>query len=173
MLPTTTHVHVHTVALDLTPMQQPSTPMNWPAELRALAQNEDRTAAVAALQASLQGCANAHPIVDTRLVRSRALVWRNGGRVPASSSFEHTRVTIPLVSVLKSSAEVADVFGRFLADSGRYQGSFLLACVQEAGLGEQKAMLARLPHEQRAAALDALCGHISPDSVQDVIIALP
>jgi hypothetical protein len=196
LLPEVAHAHVHTIALDLAPMEHPTTQLNWPAELKALAEEPNSAAAVAGLQARLRDCERhawpgelgrrsgpddsrlssrdeARPLVDTRLIRSHGLVWRSGSHVPVSGTYEHIQTTLPLVDLLRTRRDVAAAFGRCLADPERYQNSFLLTCVQQAGLAEQMAMLAGVPQEEQSDALDALYGHVHLDKGQAVIIALP
>jgi hypothetical protein len=173
LLSSEAHAHVHTIVLDLAPMEDPSTPLNWPAELKALAETPDNTAVVAGLQARLRDCSRGLPSVDTRLIVGRGLVWRNGSRVPVSGTYEHIRTTLPLVTFLETNHVVAAAFGRCLADPVRHQSDFLQTCVEAAGLKEQQAMLARVPEEQRAHATDALYGNVDLESGIAVIIALP
>jgi hypothetical protein len=167
------HAHVHTVALDLAPMQQPSTKLNWPVELQTLAQEPDSAAIITGLQDRLGDYGDTHLSIDTRLVHSRGLVWRNGHRVPVSGTWEHTHTTIPLVGLMRACREVAAAFGRCLADPEHQQNSFLRTCVEAAGLAEPQAMLAALPPEEQADAVDALYGQVRLESGQAVIIALP
>ena len=172
LLPEVPHAHVHTVALDVAPMEQASAGLNWPAELKALAEDPENTSVVARFQGRLGRGGNGRPSVDRRLVPSHGLVRRNGHRLPVSHTYEHIRTTLPLVAYLRDSARLVEAFGRCLADPGRFQSSFLLACVEEAGLAEPEAMLAGVPPEERARAADALYGHVSLDVQQEIIIAL-
>ena len=182
LLPEVAHAHVHTVALDLAPMEGESTQLNWPAELQALADEPDSAAVVTALQARvrdsgrpsrLADCNEARPLVGTKLIRSGGLVWRSGRRVLVSSTYEHIHTTLPLVDLLCTRRDVAAAFGRCLADPERYQNAFLLTCVEQAGLTEQVAMLTSVPREEQADAVDALYGHVNQDKGQALIIALP
>jgi hypothetical protein len=183
LLPEVAHAHVHTVALDLAPMERESTQLNWPAELQALAEEPDSAVVVTGLQAAclrdsgrpsrLADRDEARPLLETKLVRSRGLVWRSGRRVLVSGTYEHIRTTLSLVDLLRTRHDVAAAFGRCLADPERYQNAFLLTCVVQAGLTEQIAMLTSVPREEQADAVDALYGHVNLDKGQALIIALP
>jgi hypothetical protein len=172
LLPEIPHAHVHTVALDVAPMEQASAGLNWPAELKALAEDPDNTSVVARFQGRLGHDGNSRPSVDTRLVPSHGLIRRNGHPLPVSHTYEHTRTTLPLIAYLRDSAKLVGAFGRCLANPERHQGNFLLACVEEADLAEPEAMLASLRPEERARAAEALYGHVDLDAQQEVIIAL-
>jgi hypothetical protein len=172
LLPEVPHAHVHTIALDVAPMEQASAGLNWPAELKALAEDPENTSVVARFQGCLGRYGNGRPSVDIRLVPSHGLVRRNGHRLPVSHTYEHIRTTLPLTIYLRDSAKLVGAFGRCLANPERHQGNFLLACVEEAGLAEPEAMLASLPPEERARTAEALYGHVSLDTQQEIIIAL-
>jgi hypothetical protein len=173
LLPDVAHVHVHTAVLDLTPMQQASTQLNWPAELQALADDPDSEAVIAGFRDRLADYGNARPSADTRLVPSRGLIWRTGERLPTGGTYEHTQTIIPLIGLMRASPEVTAAFGRCLAGSKPQQNAFLLACIEKAGLTEQQAMIDSMPQEQQDEAVDAMYGHINLESGRPVIIALP
>lgn len=173
LLPGVAHAHVYSAALDLSPMQQESTNLNWPDELQALAREPDNATVITKLQERLSSDLKARPSVSTRLVRSRGLVWRDGGRVPVSGVYERVHTLIPLISYLKTHPEVAAGFGRCLADPEHQQTAFLLTCTAAAGLTEHRTILAGLPPEERADAIDALYGHVRLEPGRAVIIALP
>ena len=154
-------------------MYQPSTQLNWPAELQALAEDPEAEAVVAAFQRRVPEQRDPRPAVSTQLVRSSGLVSRTGARLPVSASYEHTVTTIPAIRLLKKHPDVAAAFGQCLAGPESRQAAFLLACVEKAGLAEQYATLLAMPPEHRSDAVYALYGHVNLESGIPLVIALP
>jgi hypothetical protein len=154
-------------------MYQPTTQLNWPTELQALAHDPDSEAAITGFQGQLARYPDTHPTSVSRLAQSRGLVWSTGTRVPACSMYEHTVTTIPLISLMKTDHQVTAAFGRCLADPAGQQAAFLLACVQKAGLHEPQAMLRAMPTERQPEAVNALFGDVNPEAALPLIIALP